>query len=724
MTMRCNNSGPVCALAASVRSANSHPPGYCRSVKPNDHKRTTAHAVGLIWLLAGITILLNLEMTALGELPATLTTAAEISHLKRQEADLALPVKIRGVVTCIVTQHSAFVLQDATRGVFIRNEGEAPHVGELWEVEGITAKGSFAPIMLAKQKNFLGLGTLPAPITPNWDQIINGSLDDQLVRLRGVVESATYDPGGWSWIMLRMEGGVVRVDLPASDVTAEQLSRYKKNVVHIEGCFFARTDPETWRVRVDQVRVCSATISLEQPDLEDLFATPLKTAKELMMFDPRASTFRRVKLAGQLIHQRGDVYFVMDGDTGVRVIAAPDASLHSGDQVEAVGFPRLSAGAPALTEAVLRKTGNAPLPAPKPLSSEDMVNARHDATLVSMKGFLASARETQTGHVLEMQSGSWRFLARLNQISPVIRSLRLGSQLQLTGVYCAEVGSRSLGEDVAPIDLLLNSPADIKVLTTPPWWTRPRILAGAGLLALLLVAVLLWAVLLHRKVEERTAQLRVQIHSREHAEHQHAMEQERARIAHDLHDELGADITEIGMLATRVRAAASPAEERARCLDQLASRTGQMVSALEEIVWAMNPQHDSLASVVSYFSFHADRFLGLANIKVQMETAPGPAERAVDARVRHQLFLVFKEALANLVNHSGATEVRLHIQMEHGQLHVRIADNGRGLPATSPTAGHDGIANMRARVEKLGGHFAISSEPGRGTTVSFSAPLN
>lgn len=693
-------------------------------MKPNDPNRTITRTIGLLWLLAGFTLLHHRAMAAPVELPAPLTTAAEISHLKHQEADRGLPAKIRGVVTCIVTQHNAFVIQDATRGVFIRDEGEVPHVGELWEVEGVTAKGSFAPIMLAKQKTFLGIGTLPAPITPNWDQIINGSLDDQLVRLRGVVESATYDPGGWSWIMLRTEGGVVRVDLPASEVTAEQLGRYNKNVVHIEGCFFARTDPETWRVRVDQVRICCAVISLEQPDSEDLFATPLKTAKELMMFDPRASTFRRVKLAGQLIHQRGEIYFLMDGDTGVRVIATPEAALHPGDRVEAVGFPRLSAGAPALTEAVIRKTGHAPLPAPKPLSPEEMVDARHDATLVSLKGFLASLRETPTGHVLEMQSGSWRFLARLSQISPTIRSLRLGSQLELTGVYCAELGSRSLGEDVAPVDLLLNSPSDIKVLTTPPWWTLPRVLAGAGVLALLLVAVLLWAVLLHRKVEQRSAQLQVQIHSREHAEHQRAMEQERTRIAHDLHDELGADITEIGMLAARVRAVASPAEERTRCLDQLASRTGQMVSALEEIVWAMNPQHDSLASVVSYFSFHADRFLGLANIKVQMETTSGPTDRAVDARVRHQLFLVFKEALTNLVNHSEATEVRLHITMEHDQLHVRIADNGRGLPATNPPAGHDGIANMRSRVKQLGGHFEISSEPGRGTTVNFSAPLN
>lgn len=139
----------------------------------------------------------------------------------------------------------------------------------------------------------------------------------------------------------------------------------------------------------------------------------------------------------------------------------------------------------------------------------------------------------------------------------------------------------------------------------------------------------------------------------------------------------------------------------------------------------MNPQHDSLASVVSYFSFFADRFLGLANIRVKMESSPGVAGLVVDARMRHQLFLVFKEALTNVVNHAGATEVHLKFCIEEKMLRVGMADNGRGLPTTStPTNGQDGIANMRMRVEKLSGRFDLTSEPGRGTTLSFAVPLN
>jgi signal transduction histidine kinase len=150
-----------------------------------------------------------------------------------------------------------------------------------------------------------------------------------------------------------------------------------------------------------------------------------------------------------------------------------------------------------------------------------------------------------------------------------------------------------------------------------------------------------------------------------------------------------------------------------------------MVAKLEEIVWAMNPQHDSLGALVSYFTFLADRLLGLANIKLTIETSEDTKSLAVDARLRHQLFLVFKEALANVIRHSGASEVRLAIASENRVLNVTVSDNGCGLRETAPTSGgHDGIANMRRRMEKLGGQFEITGRAGQGTTVRFSVSLD
>jgi signal transduction histidine kinase len=156
----------------------------------------------------------------------------------------------------------------------------------------------------------------------------------------------------------------------------------------------------------------------------------------------------------------------------------------------------------------------------------------------------------------------------------------------------------------------------------------------------------------------------------------------------------------------------------------MSNQARQMVVALDEIVWAMNPTHDSLASMVSYFSIYAERFLGLANIAWRLEGPFNLDDHAVDSRHRHQLFLAFKEALTNVVRHAGATEVRLHIQRDNGQVRLTIADNGRGWIEAGQTEEMDGLANMRARLEKLGGRFEVTSKTGQGTMVRFELPLH
>jgi signal transduction histidine kinase len=178
------------------------------------------------------------------------------------------------------------------------------------------------------------------------------------------------------------------------------------------------------------------------------------------------------------------------------------------------------------------------------------------------------------------------------------------------------------------------------------------------------------------------------------------------------------------MLGARARSASAPVEKLGRHLEQMGEKARQMVTALDEIVWAMNPTHDSLASMVSYFSLYAERFLGLANIAWRFEAPLTPVDQAVDSRRRHQLFLAFKEGLTNVVRHSGATEVRVSIQVEQGHILLTIADNGRGLPPGGPTEEMDGVANMRDRLEKLGGRFEVKSQAGQGTIVRFDLPAH
>lgn len=652
-----------------------------------------------------------------------LTNAVDVARLGSKEAERGYPVQISGVVICQVPEHNAFVLQDNTRGIYIIDSGTLPRVGERWKVTGVTDKGSFAPIIRARHKSFLGPGKLPKPVKPTWDQLMNGSLDDQLVEVRGVVESAQYDPNGWSSLELRVQAGSLHVDLPGSDVSSNELMQCQRNLVRIRGCLFVRTDLATRQAVVGIIRIYNARIIREHAGKGLSAQVPLKTAAELKRFDPLASAFRRVKVKGQVIYVGPGQQFMVDGTGGVRFSAPAGIKLRPGDLVEVTGFPRLGFGAPLLSEAQVRKMGHAALPKPKRLRADGLANATCDATLVEVSAFLRGVRQSGSNVVLNLESGSRKFQARMVGDSKAVSSLRPGSRLDLKGVYTAQGAVSAAGETVTEIKLLLENPGDIAVLAAPPWWTLRRLLMLVGTLVLVLTAALLWITQLRRQVEERTVQLKAEIHSRERAEYERALEHERARIARDLHDDLGAEVTELGMLARRAESAGIRNEERSHCLQRMTGKTAEMISALEGIVWAMNPQQDSLTSVISYFSFYADRFLGLANIKLRLDAPSVKESVPMEARRRHQLLLVFKEALANIVRHSGATEVRLVIQAADEELKVEIEDNGRGLSAAAPTEGQDGLINMRTRLEKIGGRFELSTQSAKGTLLRFHVPI-
>jgi signal transduction histidine kinase len=658
------------------------------------------------------------RVTHAAELPL-LVTASEVHRLKREEAQRAWPVKIRGVITCVFPEDQAFTIQDATRGIYVLDASESrsdpPQIGEFLEVEGTTGPGKFAPVVNARQVRILGSGDMPEPIHPTRDQLMNGSLDAQYVEIQGILTSVQE-----SNVTLLTPNGRIKSELRVAGLKTRDLESYEDALIRLHGCLLASWDYVTHQVKMDEIRIYGAAVTVDQPAPADLFAIPRKTASDLLLFDPQASVFQRVKVSGQIIHARESEFFMMDGRKGVRFIAKHPEGLQIGDWVDVVGFPEFTSAAPVLREAVVRKMGHSALPQPRPIGADDLTRADLDSTRVRVKALLVSQRSTPAGRALEMRAGLRSFLAMLPGEDQNVQAIPAGSQLELAGT-CVIQG---VSQDVASFGLLLNSPSDITVLALPPWWTLQRLMIILGALGCGLAVTVLWITQLRRKVEQRSAELEVQIRERQHMEQQHNMELERARIAQDLHDELGSGLTEISMLGIRALSGHAPPAKRNGYVEQMSNQARQMVTALDEIVWAMNPTHDSVASMISYFSLYAERFLGLANIAWRLEGPFKVEDHAVDSRHRHHLFLAFKEALTNIVRHSGATEVLLDIQVEEGGIRLSITDNGRGWADGAQTEEMDGIANMRARMEKLEGQFEVTSQSGRGTVVRFAMPLH
>jgi ligand-binding sensor domain-containing protein/signal transduction histidine kinase len=199
-------------------------------------------------------------------------------------------------------------------------------------------------------------------------------------------------------------------------------------------------------------------------------------------------------------------------------------------------------------------------------------------------------------------------------------------------------------------------------------------------------------------------------------ERERAMDDERRRIAQDLHDDLGASLTEIGLFADAARQ--SPASAKAADLDYLAQRTRALVGSLDAIVWAVNPANDSLDHLVGYVAelfqelFRAGPIRGRLDIQATIPRFPLTAEE------RSDLFLTTKEAMNNLLKHSQATEAWLQIRMDGDELHLVLRDNGRGFaPAAAAAAGGNGLANMRNRIGRVRGTLAWRTAPGQGTEI-------
>jgi signal transduction histidine kinase len=262
------------------------------------------------------------------------------------------------------------------------------------------------------------------------------------------------------------------------------------------------------------------------------------------------------------------------------------------------------------------------------------------------------------------------------------------------------------------------------VLQQPPWWTVRRALTLIAALAGALAVTFIWVALLRRQVEERTAQLKQEVEERQIIEQNHAIERERTRVAQDLHDELGAGLTEVSMLGSLANTPAIPPETKERCLNQLTQTARSLVTSLDEIVWAVNPHYDSAASLASYFSLFAQSFLNLAGIACRLRVADDIPESPLDSKLRHGIFCAFKEALNNVIRHSGATEVQLVFEVAGERLVLSVLDNGRGFEFVDASPGKDGLAGLSRRMQQLGGDCQITSRPGHGTKVEFHLPLN
>ncbi len=255
----------------------------------------------------------------------------------------------------------------------------------------------------------------------------------------------------------------------------------------------------------------------------------------------------------------------------------------------------------------------------------------------------------------------------------------------------------------------------------------PRLHQHAFFLPVLGAAGLLAAVSLHR--------LRVRLVTRHHAlQGELRLARERERIARDMHDDVGASLTQIGLLAARTEQwAESCPPEVPSLLRRIGAGSREAAQAMEEIVWALNPRNDRLDHLADFICQFARDYLEPTGIRCRLEVPPLLPDRPVSSDQRHHVLMMLKECLGNAARHSAAREVRVGVGWHEDVLHVAVADDGRGFEVPSdlgegvgsaPAAGGNGLRHLHRRVAALGGSLRIASAPGQGTTVDIRLPLS
>jgi signal transduction histidine kinase len=203
-----------------------------------------------------------------------------------------------------------------------------------------------------------------------------------------------------------------------------------------------------------------------------------------------------------------------------------------------------------------------------------------------------------------------------------------------------------------------------------------------------------------------------------------ALAEERARIARDLHDDLGANLAEIAMISELARESLPPEHPARGPLDRIFNHAEGNTRRLGEIVWAVNPANDTLEHFTKYLCKFAQDYLSSAHIRCRFELPEIMPPGSFSAAQRYHLLLAAKEAIHNAVRHGHPGTVTLKLAVEGGRFTVEIRDDGEGCDAAAASTSPRGCGNMRLRMETIGGSFALKSAPGGGTNVSLSTPFS
>ncbi len=434
-----------------------------------------------------------------------LTQAEAIRQLKNPEAAKGYPVRLQGILTYADVDSPTIFIEDQSSGIIVepRELSLGLKAGQRVELEGTTAAGEIAPLVVARQIRSLGGVALPAARPTTIDRFFRGEVDSLRVELEGIVRTVYGDA---NHAFLELENGGIRFLTTIPNYSGRELPLDLVDArVRIRGSagihFNLRRQISGYQLYTPGIQ---EVLVLETPPVPP-FSLPIKSIQDLMRFTPGELPGHRVRIHGEVLHNRiGRFLYLRDSSGTIFIQTRQEMGILPGTPIDVAGFPAIGDPANILEDAVIQW----PLPAKEPridsVTASQALSGNFHGDLVRLQGELIDWVKTSSGQTLIMKSEDTIFEASLDEGAIPASLLEEGCRLDLTGI-CLVKNDKARR---TTFQLLLRSGQDIRLLKGAPWWTPVRLAWMLGLFIVGISISFAWGFVLRRRVREQTQIIR------------------------------------------------------------------------------------------------------------------------------------------------------------------------------------------------------------------------
>jgi signal transduction histidine kinase len=648
-----------------------------------------------------------------------LASFAAVRALSQDEAATGVPVKVEGVVLGVdpASPWNLF-MHDGTAGCYVKilpgtnAPGFVP--GQRLLVNGASMKLGYYPNVGQARVRVLGKGVVPEPVRLTPDQIYSPDYDSAWVEVPAVVVGYEFKDQRLT-LDVEVFGLPFKAELPLEARAEERVAGLLQRPLRLRGVLGTifnqhrqMTDRHFFVPSLDAVIPTVAPVNGDTAPLIEV--TQMLTGS----YGPDA----HIRIKGVVTQAAANGFNLRDATGSTFVHAARSSRFAPGAVVEVEGFGDIAPFRPVMRATRVTKLGDEAVPAPVAFDFHGPELPRMHAELITVEAEFVGRREGRFESILHCQSGQQVFEVLLPAGAELLRDLRPGDQLAVTGI-CELTTTHALPR-ISWVDgfrVHLAGAGGLRIVARAPWWTTQRLVVALMLMSAVALLGLAGTWILRRQVNKQMAIISENLRAE-------AVGKERDRMARDLHDTLEQQLSGVALQLDGLTDAIKTNPEAANKSLSLARRMLRFTRLeARRSVWDLRSkvlEQDGL----------------VAALRVMAETATGPAGPVVEVNVSGEahplptavefhLLRIAQEALANAIKHSEARKLIIGLEYATDATRLTVQDDGHGFnpEAREQSPGpHFGLLGMRERAAKIKAQLEVVSAPGAGCIISVTLP--